>query len=509
LTFRAGRAVGFRLGGNLASVLLGIGLGVILARILPPREFGIFGVGWGIVAMAEIVGSCGMLQALVQRKTLGAEDEATAGILQLSGALLLGGGLVVAGPTLERLFGMPGLGPLIQVQSVVLVVNGLGLVPTSRLTRRLAFGRLTAIDTGTRVLGGVVSILSALHGVGAIALAIGSVTTGVSRSCLTWIFAPGRTPLKFSLDSAKNLLGYGTGILLIRIFNDFAHRVDVLILGQRLGAEVVGLYQRAFQLVRNPLYQLTSAANTVLLPAMASVQDEDWRFRRGYLGAVALSGILAFPVLTLLGAMADPLIPLLYGPMWTGTVPILTGLAFVGYLRVVNNPNGLVTQARGQVMQEAACQATFMGLTALFAFAGTAFGIQGVVVGIGMASFIFLVMMTRLALSIAGLQLRQWLRALRTAVVSSTVMGSVVWVCKSILSAHMSGVSLLITVSFLGLAVYALSVRLLLTTEERQTLERLSTNLPRRIRNLVRLCMGSVPACPPESAGRIHLLTDK
>jgi len=239
LTFRAGRAVGFRLGGNLASVLLGIGLGVILARILPPREFGIFGVGWGIVAMAEIVGSCGMLQALVQRKTLGAEDEATAGILQLSGALLLGGGLVVAGPTLERLFGMPGLGPLIQVQSVVLVVNGLGLVPTSRLTRRLAFGRLTAIDTGTRVLGGVVSILSALHGVGAIALAIGSVTTGVSRSCLTWIFAPGRTPLKFSLDSAKNLLGYGTGILLIRIFNDFAHRVDVLILGQRLGAEVV------------------------------------------------------------------------------------------------------------------------------------------------------------------------------------------------------------------------------------------------------------------------------
>ena len=77
LTERTGRAVGFRIGGNIALVFLGLGLGVILARILPPHEFGVFTVGLGIVTVADIISSAGMFQALVQRKDLRPEDEAT------------------------------------------------------------------------------------------------------------------------------------------------------------------------------------------------------------------------------------------------------------------------------------------------------------------------------------------------------------------------------------------------------------------------------------------------
>ena len=110
---------------------------------------------------------------------------------------------------------------------------------------------------------------------------------------------------------------------------------------------------------------------------MASVQDDDSRFQRGYLGALGLTSMLAFPVLTLLWTTADVLMPLLYGSMWIGTVPILMSLGVVGYLRVVNNPNGLLTQARGRVVAEATCQATFMFLTAIFVYVGTYFGVQG------------------------------------------------------------------------------------------------------------------------------------
>ena len=360
LTRVAGVASGFRLAGNLANVLLGLSLGVILARLLPPREFGIFGVGLGITAVAEIFGSFGILQALVQRKTVEREDEATAAILQMGGALLLAGGVVLAGPTVERFFKMPGLGLLVQLQSIVLVINGIALVPNSRLIRRLAFDRLAVIDVTTRTIGGLVSILLAIYGIGALSLTFGAIATGMCRACLLWACTPGRLPLSFCLYSAKNLLAYGSGILFIRICNDLAHRIDVLIIGQRLGAETVGLYQRSFHLVSIPLYQFTGAVNAVLFPAMASLQDETSRFRRGYLGSVGLTSMLAFPVLTLLWTTADLVIPLLYGPQWNGTVPILMSLAVVGYLRVANNPNGLVTQARGRVMAEAWCQAAFM-----------------------------------------------------------------------------------------------------------------------------------------------------
>ena len=145
-------------------------MGVILARLLSPREFGLFGVGLGIAALAEIFGSFGMLQALVQKKTSTGEDESTAAILQTGGALLLAGGLVASSTTIEVLFDMPGLAPLVQLQSIVLVIHALGLIPNSRLSRRLAFDRLTLIDVTTRIIGGVLSIVFAIRGMGAFAL---------------------------------------------------------------------------------------------------------------------------------------------------------------------------------------------------------------------------------------------------------------------------------------------------------------------------------------------------
>src|SRR4030042_5401710 len=90
LTGRTGRAVGFRLGGNFVAVGLGMALGVILARILPPSEFGVFGVGLAVVTVADIISSAGMFQALVQRKDLRPEDESTGFALQLTGASILG-----------------------------------------------------------------------------------------------------------------------------------------------------------------------------------------------------------------------------------------------------------------------------------------------------------------------------------------------------------------------------------------------------------------------------------
>jgi O-antigen/teichoic acid export membrane protein len=224
---------------------------------------------------------------------------------------------------------------------------------------------------------------------------------------------------------------------------------------------------------------------------MVSVQDEGHRFQRGYLGSVGLSGIMAFPLLTLLWTTADVLIPLLYGPKWAAAVPILISLSMVGYLAVASNPNGLVMKATGWVMAEAACQATFLGLTVLFVFLGTQFGIQGAVGGVGLATLIFLIIMTRLALSISGVTPAQWLRALRTPVLSSAAMAVAVLGLKAALTHMLPAALLCVTIILGGIVAYLLALRFFLVPEERQVLERVLMAFPMYLRGIVLFFIGS------------------
>jgi len=490
LTERAGRAVGFRLGGNLAQVLLGLGLGVILARILPPEEFGVYAVGLAIVTVADIISSAGMFQALVQRQNLHPEDETTGLCLQLAFALVLGIALVLGGPYFARFFGMPSLGVLVQAQAAVLVIKAFSLVPNTRLSRALAFDRLAFVDIISRLFGGVAAIIMGLRGFGALALTGGALMNATVHTLLAWIFAPGPIQLRLSRESARALMGYGSGIVFIRIFNDLSHRVDVFILGWRFNAAVVGFYNRAYQLMTLPLYQFTNAINQVLFPAMARVQSDDERFRRGFLGSVSLSTMVAFPMLTLLWTCGDVLIPFLYGQKWQGTVPLLTMLSFVGYLRIVNNPNGLVTQARGRVGAEAYRQGAFTLMIALFVFAGSTWGIEGAIVGVGFATVLYLVFMTRLALSIAGIPALEWLRALKSSALSTVVMAPVVLGAKTSLDHWLPDFFLLVSVSLIGGVVYLLAIRVFMSSDEREIMESVGRILPMKFSWLPRLVLG-------------------
>lgn len=479
LTQRASRGVGFRLVGNLLQVILSLLLGAILARLLPPKEFGLFGFAAAIVAITEIIGSFGMLRALVYKQNLAPGHEAAGGALQLIGSMAVGSLLVLSAPTIEQLFDMEGLKAVMMLQAGVLVIDGMALLPTSWLTRRLAFKQLAAIEVSTRVLGGVSSILFALHGMGALALAAGNLVSALSQTTLLWICAPDRIPLTFRLMHIRDLLRYGVGFFSIDLAGSLARQAVVLIIGHQLGTTAVGLYRRAFQLVMLPLQQITGAAHKVLFPAMSLVQEQDQRFQRGYLGLINLSALTAFPLLTFIATTADQIIPLVYGPMWTEAIPILQVLALSGYWRIVNNAHGLVLQSRGRGMAEAVRQWAHFGLSIVFAYiGGSVAGVVGVVIGISSASFFFFVSMTPLALFVSGVTFTQLLCAMRTGFVGSVAMGITVLGMKAVLARHMSIGPLWVIVSCCGILVYIISLRLLLTVEDQRFLERISRVLP-------------------------------
>jgi O-antigen/teichoic acid export membrane protein len=487
LTEQCSRGMGFRVVGNLLDTIISLFVGIIVARLLAPEEYGLFSIAFSIIILAEKFGSFGMLQALVQRQKLAPEHEAAAAIFQFSSAILISALLFFGAPLIDSLFRMPGLTNILRLQAGFLLVYALALLPESRLHRRLAFDRLSAIQVCEKALGGGITIFLAVQGYGAMALVIGSLTAAVIRTLLLWICAPEFVPLAFRAEHLRDLVGFGCGSLLINMATILGQRIDIFIAGRQIGSEAVGLYHRASHLVLLPLNFLMQPVNKVLFPAMSSVQTQHEKFRRGYLGAARLSAFVAFPLLIALWATADIIVPLVYGPQWRGTVPILQILALAGIFRILLNIDGIVIQARGQVMAQAARQGAWLVLVTVLGFMGSYFGILGLATGVILATFIFLISLTKLALSLANVRLFELLGAMRTGIIASVFVGLSIWLVKNFLYGHLSSVLLLLLMSSIGLLFYIIAIRSFITHEDRNFLELVCKGLPLQLANTIRL----------------------
>jgi O-antigen/teichoic acid export membrane protein len=167
LTARVGHGIGVRVLGNGLETVVALGVGVLVARLVSPAEYGLFGVALTVSLLAEQLGSFGMLQALVQRHPLTPAHESAEVLVSAATAVALSLALVAAAPAVERFMGLAGLAPVLRWQSAVLVARGLALLPESRLQRSLAFGRLTLIQLAEKGIGGALTVALAVWGAGA------------------------------------------------------------------------------------------------------------------------------------------------------------------------------------------------------------------------------------------------------------------------------------------------------------------------------------------------------
>jgi PST family polysaccharide transporter len=481
LTTRTARALGFRMAGHVAVTILTIAFGVVLARLLPPAEFGLYAIAAATVEIALLLGGSGMLEALIQRRDLSPGHQAAAVAIQMGAACLLGVVLVGGAAYAEDTLAMPGLAPLMRMQALLLPVTALALLPSSRLSRDLAFGPLATAEVVFRLVSGMVAIGAAVLGAGAMSLVYGALAGTAVRTLVLWVAAPVRPGFRFRLAHVQDLYRFGAGMVVIGVANVLARRLDVLIIGARLGTVTVGLYQRAFQLLLLPLEQLLNPVTKVLFPALATVQGDRDRLRRAFLAVVRLSALVGFPLMTLVWVLGDLVIVVAYGPAWLGAAPILRLLAVSGYFRIVYRMHGLVVQASGRPLAEGLRQAVYVVLVVALTFVGSLAGIEGAVAGVVIASAIFMASMTRLALGLAGVGASEWLGAMRTGTAASVAMAGALLVTRAVVAPYFAASVLLVVTCVAGLPAYILAVRWLGTVHDREVLGRVAGAMPRPV----------------------------
>ncbi len=363
------------------TLVLRTGSMMILARLLFPADFGLVGMVTAATGFMNFFHDFGLSTASIQRVSVTDEQVSTLFWLNLAAGSLLAGVCVFIAPVLVRFYGEPRLLPITMVIGAGFFFNGAGVQHRALLQRSLRFSAVAAIDTTAIFIGIVAAVAMAASGMGYWALVVMTIAPPAIGSICTWIvtgWVPG-PPRRHS--GVRSMLWFGGTVTLNSFVVYVAYNTDKLLLGRFWGANVLGLYGRAYQLISIPTENFNSTLSQVALPALARVQKDPDRLRSHFLQGYSLFFAVAVPVTCGCALFADDIIRVFLGPRWTDAAVIFRLLAPTMLAFALLNPFGSLMVAVGRTARSLA-MALVIAPVVIFGYTlGLPSGANGVAIG--------------------------------------------------------------------------------------------------------------------------------
>lgn len=332
------------------SVNLGISfiVGIILARLLDPRDFGLIGMLTIFIAVSQSFINSGFSQALIRKKDPSPEDYSTVFYFNMGIGLACFLILFFCSGLISQFFKEPQLKPLIQVLGLSLIINAFTLIQRTILTKNINFKLQTKISVIASVLSGVIGILMALTGYGVWSLVIKMIIMNVIASLLLWSWNKWRPVLIFSVKSFKELFSFGFNLLLSGLIDTIYNNIYYLIIGKFFSAKELGFYTRADSFNALPSSNLTSIIQRVSYPVLSSIHDDTPKLKETYKKLIRSTMLICFVLMLGMAAIAKPMILTLVGEKWLPSVIYLQLLCFVGMFYPLHALNLNMLQVQGR-----------------------------------------------------------------------------------------------------------------------------------------------------------------
>jgi O-antigen/teichoic acid export membrane protein len=331
------------------SLVLRVGSLMVLARLLDPKDFGLVGMVTAFTGILNLLKDFGLSTATVQRADVTNEQISTLFWINMFVGAILCVLLLAAAPLVAVFYHEPRLSAVTIVLAVGFVFNAAGVQHSVLLQRQMRFTALAAIDVISLLASIAIGIGMAMTGFGywalvAMTVSLPAVSTVCFWLCAAWL--PGRPRRQVGI---RSMMRFGGTITLNGFVVYVAYNLEKILLGRFWGAETIGLYGRAYQLITIPTDNLNSAVGGVAFSALSRVQDDPSRFRSYFLKGYSLVLALTIPATAACAFFATDLISVLLGPKWSEAAPIFRLLAPTILILALINPLGWLLFALGLV----------------------------------------------------------------------------------------------------------------------------------------------------------------
>ena len=316
-----------KLCGQAANFALRIASVAIMARLLDPEDFGLVAMATVVTGMYGMLSTAGLSSATVQQTAITDEQISTLFWINLALGIVLALMSAASAPALVAFYHQPRLFWVTIAVGFGFVLNGAGVQHSALLERQLRYVALTVIDLVSQVGGIVVALWMALAGLGYWALvAAALVSPAISTVCmwLTAAWIPGAPRWE---RATLPMLRFGGTITLNGLVVYVAFNFDKVLLGRFWGADALGMYGRAYQLVTIPTSNLSTAVGGVAFSALSRLQHDPDRLRRYFLRGYSLVVSLTIPTTIFCAMFSNDIVLVILGPKWLEAAVIFRLLA--------------------------------------------------------------------------------------------------------------------------------------------------------------------------------------
>ncbi len=291
-------------------------VGIVLARLLQPSEYGLLGMVTVFTAIATVFTDSGFGQAMVRKTDLTEEDKLTAFWFSCGMGILVYIALFISAPWVSVFYKEPQLTDILRITSIPILFSGLLTIPNMVFTREINFKVTTKISFSRAILSGVIGIYMAIMGYGVWALIVQGLVSYTIGVIMFNYYCRWKIKFIFKKNSFHYLWGFGSKMLASNLINTAYSNLYQIIIGKFYSSTDLGQYQRGQSYSGLFSNTLTQVVQRVSFPTLSKMQDDTERLKYGYRKIIKMSMLVSCLGSMALAAMAKPLIVILIGEKW-------------------------------------------------------------------------------------------------------------------------------------------------------------------------------------------------
>lgn len=296
---------------------------IVLARILAPEDYGQIALITVFTTIMQVFVDSGLGTALIQKKDANDLDFSSVFYFNFVICLVLYVVMFVAAPFIAGFYGDSSLTPIIRVISLTIIISGVKGIQQSYVSRNMLFKRFFYSTLGGTIFSAFLGIALAYTGFGVWAIVAQQLSNTAIDTLILWLTVKWRPKRMFSWRRLKGLLSFGWKMLASSLLDTVYDNVRSLIIGKMYSSSDLAYYDQGKKFPNVIVTNINTSIDSVLLPTMASAQDDADRVKSMTRRAIKTSTYIMAPLMMGLAFCAEPIVGLVLTDKWLPCVPFL------------------------------------------------------------------------------------------------------------------------------------------------------------------------------------------